>query len=201
MTVCPFARELWWDEAQCRGRDPEGGGLVQWWADTMQFVSDEELPRGEAMGGLGELCGAGEEGEEGEEGGVCGVGGMDKGNEKDEEEDEEDEEEEEKEEREEDRLDWSCWDPAGEAELAARGDIKTLQQRAQDAVDLLPGVLGRRKEETIAVVCHWGVINRLTGLSVDNGEVAVCTLSGRRSKKGRRLWELEVESTVESPYG
>ena len=30
MTVCPFARELWWDEAQCRGRDPEGGGLVQW---------------------------------------------------------------------------------------------------------------------------------------------------------------------------
>ena len=115
---------------------------------------------------------------------MCGVGGMEKGNEKDEEEDDEDEEEEEKEEREEDRLDWSCWDPAGEAELAARGDIKTLQQRAQDVIDLLPGVLGRRKEVTIAVVCHWGVINRLTGLSVDNGEVAVCTLSCGGARKG-----------------
>ena len=95
------------------------------------------------------------------------------------------------------------WDPENEA---VEDDNRALEQRARQSIQKLLHVLGERSETKIAVVCHWGVINQLAGVSVDNAELVSCVLksevrSAPKRKGGSRVQRnLEVLACTESPF-
>jgi len=53
----------------------------------------------------------------------------------------------------------------------------TATPDAEQSVELLRRVLVARTEGTIAVTCHWGVINHLTKMNANNCDILECALS------------------------
>eukprot|EP00959_Pyramimonas_sp_CCMP1952_P470437 9496641-Pyramimonas_sp.AAC.1 len=58
--------------------------------------------------------------------------------------------------------------------LATSGTLETLTVETGNS-ELFVQVLASRGEESVAVVCHWGVVNALCGTSPDNCEVVECS--------------------------
>ena len=62
------------------------------------------------------------------------------------------------------------WDPLGEARLARGGEDgrQLLQSRWQDGLRTLEATIIAEPADTLAVVCHWGVMKELWGVASPN---------------------------------
>ena len=61
----------------------------------------------------------------------------------------------------------------------------TTPQSEHGSIEAMKEALRGRAEECVAVVCHWGVINALTGENADNAQLVEC----RRTPNGQLIVE------------